>query len=345
MKFVKKVLDDLDHCYAVGSILFNGRRKLLFAAENDGPCYAYDEQTGEKVVVWEHPGGTMSMIPIPDTNGEFLAVQGFRSGFMAQGTSLAWVVPKEEGPWQVKTVLVHPFIHRFDILSAGGVNYLLLCTLANSKKDKEDWSDPGKLWVAELPKDLNQPIYPEIIAENMLKNHGYCRVNWNGKMAGLTTCANGLFVVTPPQQKGEKWSIEKLIDRPISDVAAVDIDGDGELELATIEPFHGNQFLINKKTEKGYEVVYRYPNEMDFGHVVWGGTLCGTPCFIGGVRRKNKELFCIRSAKAETLCFTTEIIEAGQGPSNVAVLNEQEKDVILAANREAAQAVLYTVTD
>ena len=49
------------------------------------------------MTVWEHPGGTMSMIQIPDTNGEFLAVQGFRSGFMAQNTSLAWVKPKKNG--------------------------------------------------------------------------------------------------------------------------------------------------------------------------------------------------------------------------------------------------------
>ena len=88
MKFEKKVLDELDHCYAVGSTWFDGERWLLFAAENDGPCYAYEEKTGRRVTVWEHPGGTMSMIPLEGTNGEFLAVQGFRSGFMAQNTSL-----------------------------------------------------------------------------------------------------------------------------------------------------------------------------------------------------------------------------------------------------------------
>lgn len=345
MKFEKKVLDELDHCYAVGSTVFDGERWLLFAAENDGPCYAYEEKTGRKVTVWEHPGGTMSMIQIPDTNGEFLAVQGFRSGFMAQNTSLAWVKPKKDGAWEVKTVLKHPFIHRFDILTAGGVNYLLICTLATTKENKDDWSDPGKLWVGTLPKDLDkEEIKLSILEEGMLKNHGYCRVDWEGKMAGLTTCAGGLFLVIPPQTAGGSWTVDKLIDRAISDVAAVDIDGDGQLELATIEPFHGNQFVVNKKTENGYEIVYRYPNVMDFGHVVWGGYLQGEPCFIGGNRRRNKELFLVRGVKAEEPCFSTEMIDVGQGPSNIAVLNEGEKDVILAANREIAQAALYTVT-
>ena len=249
MNFVKKVLDEMDHCYAVGNIVFDGRRYLLYAAENDGPCYAYDEETKEKIVVWEHPGGTMSMIPIPGTNGEFLAVQGFRTGFMAQNTSLAWVVPKKDGPWEVTTVLKHPFIHRFDILTVGDTNYLLICTLATSKENKDDWSDPGKLWVGVLPRDLKkEPIQISILTEGMLKNHGYCRVNWDGKMAGLTTCAQGLFLVIPPQAPGKDWTVEKLIDRPISDVAAVDIDGDGELELATIEPFHGNELCTSRST-------------------------------------------------------------------------------------------------
>ena len=163
-------------------------------------------------------------------------------------------------------------------------------------------------------------------------------------MAGLTTCAQGLFLVIPPQAPGKDWTVEKLIDRPISDVAAVDIDGDGELELATIEPFHGNEFVINKKSEDGYQIVYRYPNIMDFGHVVWGGELCGVPCFIGGNRRRNKELFLVRGVKAEEPCFETIVIDAGQGPSNVAVLHEDGKDVILADNREIAQAAYYTVT-
>ncbi len=345
MKFEKKVLDELDHCYAVGSTWFDGERWLLFAAENDGPCYAYEEKTGRRVTVWEHPGGTMSMIPLEGTNGEFLAVQGFRSGFMAQNTSLAWVVPQKDGPWKVKTVLKHPFIHRFDIFHLNGVNYVLICTLATSKKDKDDWSDPGKLWVGTLPEDLeNGEIQLEILEEGMLKNHGYCRVEWEGKVAGLTTCAGGLFLVIPPQEKGASWTVEKLIDRPISDVAAVDIDGDGQLELATIEPFHGNEFVINKKGENGYEIVYRYPNVMNFGHVVWGGTLAGEPCFIGGNRRENKELFLVRGVKAEKPCFTTEMIDVGQGPSNIAVIHEDGLDRILAANREIAQAAIYDVT-
>lgn len=38
-------------------------------------------------------------------------------------------------------------------------------------------------------------------------------------------------------------------------------------------------------------------------------------------------------------------IEAGVGPSNVAVVNEADRDIIVSANREKAEAALYFVTD
>ena len=41
----------------------------------------------------------------------------------------------------------------------------------------------------------------------------------------------------------------------------------------------------------------------------------------------------------------TEVIEAGVGPSNVAVINEKDRDIIISANRELGEAALYFVTD
>ena len=49
-----------------------------------GPCYAFDSQTYERETVWEEPGGTMAMVPLPGKNGDFLAVQRFFPGFQAQ---------------------------------------------------------------------------------------------------------------------------------------------------------------------------------------------------------------------------------------------------------------------
>ncbi|MDJ0292608.1 hypothetical protein QLH48_19615, partial [Bacillus safensis] len=180
----------------------------------------------------------------------------------------------------------------------------------------------------------NKPIELKVIKEGLTKNHGYCRAYHNGKMVGLVTSQEGVFRVTPPQSDDEEWTIEKIMDRPTSDVAVVDIDEDGEDELVTIEEFHGKHFRINKKYGDEYKIIYEYPKEMDFGHVVWGGKLRGVPNIIGGYRRCDKDLFYIQCTDKEKLEFETVVIESGVGPSNVAVLNEDDRDIIISANRE-----------
>ena len=76
-----------------------------------------------------------------------------------------------------------------------------------------------------------------------------------------------------------------------------------------------------------------------------GGKLRGVPTIIGGYRRCDKDLFYIQCTDKEKLEFETVVIESGVGPSNVAVLNEDDRDIIISANRELGQAALYIVTD
>lgn len=342
MKIEKKFLTKLHRCYATSSTVIDGEEKILLATEGEGSCYMYAGSEFKQSTVWDGPGGTMSMVAVPGKNGDFLAVQNFFPTFQSENATIVWAKPKADDTWEIKTLFKLPYVHRFDILTANGVHYFIGCTLCTSKTDKEDWSDPGKIYVGVIPDDLNQPITLKVIQEGLTKNHGYSRAKWQGKMVGMVTCEEGVFVVTPPQQAGEDWKIEMLLDRPVSDIAVVDIDGDGVDELVTIEPFHGNQFLINKKTAAGYQVVYQYPEEMEFGHVVWGGLLRGVPTIIGGQRRHAKDLFYIQYKDG---AYVKTTIETEIGPSNVAVIHGQERDIIISANREIGEAVLYLVTD
>lgn len=343
MKIIKKPLCELDHCYSTSATVINGETKLLLAAENNGPCYSFDEKTFAQTTVWETPGGTMSMIPVPGKNGDFLAVQNFRSGFQAQDTTIVWAKPDGD-KWIVETILKLPYIHRFDILTVGSVNYILFCTLATSKKDKNDWSDPGKLYAGILPDQLNEPLSLSVIKEGLTKNHGYVRIVRNNLMSAMVAAEEGAFLVTPPRTPGEDWQVEEVISRPVSDMAVTDIDKDGQDEIATIEPFHGNRFVINKMVNGELQEVYQYDGDFDFGHVVWGGILRGTPTFIGGARRGARELFMVRW-NFQTKSFETTIIDSNGGPSNVAVIQGDHFDTILCANREIGEAVLYYVYD
>lgn len=343
MKIEKIFLTKLHRCYAVNSTVIDGERKILVATEGQGAAYMYSGDDFKQSVIWEEPGGTMSMIPVPDKNGDFLAVQNFFPTFDSEKATIVWAKPEADDKWTVKTILHLPYVHRFDILTgADGTHYFVGCTLCTSKQDRDDWSDPGKIYVGELPADLNEPIQLQVIKEGMVKHHGYSRVTWNGNMAGIATAENGVFVITPPLQKGQSWQVEQLNDIPTSDIAVGDIDGDGQDELITIEPFHGNTFVIRHKTADGYEIVYKYPEPMEFGHVVWAGKLRGVPTVIGGQRRHAKDLFYIQYKDGQYVKTT---IEDGIGPSNVAVINDKEQDIIISANREIGEAVLYIVKD
>lgn len=344
MKIEKKFLTNLHRCYATSSTVIDGDRKILIATEGEGPCFMYEGEDFKQSTVWEGPGGTMSIIPIPGENGDFLAVQNFFPTFQSENAQIVWG-KYIDGKWEIKTLFKLPYVHRFDILEAGEKLYFLGAVLCNSKTSKEDWSDPGKIYVGEIPNDLNENIELKVIKEGLTKNHGYCRSEYEGKMVGLVTAQEGVFRVTPPQSKDEEWTVEQIMDRPTSDVAVVDIDSDGEDELITIEEFHGKHFRINKKYGNEYKIVYEYEKEMDFGHVVWGGKLRGIPTIIGGYRRHDKDLFYIQCTDKERLTFKTEVIESGVGPSNVAVINEKDRDIIISANRELGEAALYIVTD
>lgn len=343
MKFEKKFLTDLYRCYATSSVMINGKEEILVATEGEGPCFMYDSETFEKSIVWDNPGGTMSIVPIPRREGEFLAVQNFFPTFQAENSQIVWG-KYVDGRWEIKTLFKMPYLHRFDILDVEGKLYFIGAILCNSKQSKDDWSDPGKICVSEIPNDLSKPFKFKVIKEGLTKNHGYCRAKHEEKIVSFITSQEGVFRVTPPYGKDD-WKVEKIIDRPTSDVAIVDIDEDGENEIVTIEEFHGKHFRINKKYENEYKIVYEYEKKMDFGHVVWGGSLRNVPTIIGGYRREDKELFYIQCTDKKNLKFNTQVIDSGIGPSNVHVINEKNRDIIVSANREVGQAVLYIVTD
>ncbi|MHB8964131.1 MAG: hypothetical protein ACYC5K_13375 [Saccharofermentanales bacterium] len=73
--------------------------------------------------------------------------------------------------------------------------------------------------------------------------------------------------------------------------------------------------------------------------------MLGKPVFIGGCRRGKQQLFYITPIQASPLQLEAVLIEEGVGPSNVAVIHEGSRDVIISANREKGEAALYFVTD
>ncbi len=346
MKFTKKRLDQVERCYSTAHIRIDGELYALFASEQvAGPCYAYSgPDLSQKETVWEKAGGTMSIVEIPGTNGQFLGVQNFFPGFQAQKAKLVWGKRDGVKGWQVQDFIDLPYVHRFDILRSGGVNYLVAATLCGSKKDREDWSDPGKVYVGVLPETPEEGVHLTPLLEGLVKNHGYWRGELGGQPCGFITCDNGVYTVIPPQTPGGEWETKRLLDIPVSDVAIYDLDGDGEDEIITIEPFHGDQVKIYHKADDGYQVVYTYPGEYNFAHALWAGRLRGIPAVVLGIRRLQAELAIIRFSP-EKSSYVETIIDQGCGPSNVDVIPQKESDLILCANNSVHEAAVYIVTD
>ncbi|GHU28496.1 hypothetical protein AGMMS50256_10880 [Betaproteobacteria bacterium] len=342
MKIEKRFLTTLNRCYACNSIEVDGQRRILLATEGEGACLAWSAPDYTKsYVVWDSPGGTMSIVPIHGTNGEFLAVQKFFRMFNWEEAKVVHVRPLAGG-YEVTDILHLPYIHRFDLLTAGKHHYFIGCTLATTKTAKEDWSNPGKIWIGEY-KGVG-PLSISVLKNGITQNHGYSRLLRDGVMRGLITGREGAFEVTPPLTPDGQWTVQQFMDWPISDISAIDIDGDGELEFATIEEFHGQYFRVYKKINGRFVKIFEHPEATEFYHVVVGATLASEPVFIGGCRRGKQQLFYVRTKQKTPLELEAVLIEEGVGPSNAYVLHEKGRDIIVAANREKAEAALYFVT-
>lgn len=248
MKFIKKELVDLVRCYAVSHMNIDNKTYFMYATEGEGKAIAFDgEDLTKSETIWDGPGGTMSMVNIPGKPGEFIAVQKFFPTFDAKDAILVHTVRNSDGTFKTEKIMDFGYLHRFDILHSNGKNYFVGCRLCRSKKDKEDRSDPGDILVGELPSDLSRGIELKVLEEGLVRNHGYHHSVLNGVEVGYVTADQGVFLVTPPNENNKEWKSEKILDERVSDVAVIDIDDDGELELVTIEAFHGDKFNVRKK--------------------------------------------------------------------------------------------------
>lgn len=347
MKVEKKVISNLTKCYSIAPLQYQGRRHILVAAEKTDACLLFDEEGNQEDVVWDGPGGTMSMIQVPGTNGQFLATQKFYSPNDAKEAKIVIVTPKAKGNWEVRTLAEIPFVHRFDILYRNGVKYLIACALKSDFEYKDDWRFPGKVYAAVLPDNLDEfnaehQLPMEVIREGMLKNHGYYRVEEDGANSCVISCEEGVYQFFPPENAKATWKIDKLLDVPTSDAVLVDFDGDGEKELAVFSPFHGDRICFYKKADGEFRLQYEFEERREFLHAIFGGVIGGTPVLVAGHRRGKRDLMMFRYDVSENT-YKMEYIDRDCGSANVLYYKKDGTDMLVSANREIDEVALYTL--
>ena len=347
MNVTKKVVGELEKCYALTMLHYHGHDHFLVAAEKVNQCRLYDLDGNQEEVLWSEPGGIMTMQQVPGSDGQFLSTRKFYSPNDSKNASIVVVTPMGKDDWEVRVLVKLPFVHRFDILQSGGKNYLIACCLKTDHEFKDDWRFPGRVCVAELPDDLSKFTYQNqleltTIKEGMLKNHGYYRhVNPDGSTSSIVSCDNGVFHFFPPKTPSGDWTIEQLIDQPASDGLLLDIDNDGEEELCTIAPFHGDTINIYHKRNGKFELEYTYPEKLEFMHAIFGGMICGKPTWILGHRKGERYLLAFTH---DGKGYNAQVLDKGCGAANVLHYVHNGKDIIIATNREVNEIAMYELT-
>lgn len=337
MQFVKQHLGYLPYCYAVSNMVIDGEEIHLFAPDDIGPCIAIHAKTLKPVRVWEAPSGTMSIVPLEGRNGEFLASQRFLPGFRARSAEIVHMRYRD-GQWERLPWLKLPYVHRFDIIEHAGRTWFLGCILSGTEREHADWSNPGRLIVAQLGRDMQPPERFVTIAEGMHRNHGYCRTTLGDEEWILTACDEGVFRVVPPEDDRQPWKTIRLMDAPASDVAVCDLDGDGKPELVVISPFHGDEVGIYREDGGAYACAFRVKHNSAFLHAIWAGTLNGQNVALIGGRGGDRETLSIQWKDG---AYCTSVIEKGYGASNLFVVGSR----VLMANREAGECAMLTASD
>ena len=347
LNVTKKVIGELEKCYSLALLNYKGVDHVLCAAEKVNDCYLISLDGEIEETVWHGPGGVMTMQQVPGTDGQFLATRKFYSPNDSKEASIVIVTPRGKDDWEVRMLCDLPFVHRFDILQAGGRNYLIACALKSDHEYKDDWRFPGKVFVAELPADLsgyNDDHQLELTAlkDNMLKNHGYYRhYEADGSTSSIVSCDSGVYQFYPPQTAGGEWRIKQLVTDAASDGLLLDLDGDGVEELCTIAPFHGDTVNIYRQKDGRYSLGYTYPEKLEFLHAIFGGEVCGQNTWIIGNRKGDRKLLAFTFENGE---YKAQELDRGRGAANVMHYVYQGKDILIGANRETNEIARYELT-
>jgi len=340
MNISKKVIAELPVCYCVAPLLYKGEPHFLVASEQDHPCLLFDRDGDQVAQIWEKPGGTMSMVQIPGSDGAFLAIRGFYSPDRGKEAAI-YLVWEEDGIWKNKVVAELPCLHRIDILTRDGTSWVIACCLKSGYEYDGDWRFPGKTWVCRLPDHLSDegaklpPFIP--LLDDMLENHGYSRDMQDGVMSGIVSCQSGTYRFTPPQEGGE-WTVEKICEDPASDAVLIDLDGCGQKELVTIRPFHGDTVAVYKLQDGQYRKVWEYEKRVPLAHAITAGMICGQPTAVIGHRNADRDLFFITYEDG----YKVTIADHDIGPTNAMMFRNRKENVLIAANREINEVAYYT---
>lgn len=335
MKIRQKALASLESGYAVAVTTLNKQLYYLAGSEAEGGgCMLISARTGRIHPLQGLSGGIMSIVPVPERPGAFLAIQKFYPIFRSERAEIVYVqmIPQQDGTvsCNVKKICALPFVHRITLAGSEGSRRIVAATLCREKQFIEDWSTEGAVYEIMLSDALNGTAVPNMIFTGIHKNHGMFQYQSGGSDVVVVSGEEGVFELALHRES--VWSIQKILAEPTGDIWMYDIDGDGADELITIQPFHGENLRIYRRQGDRWEVLREF--ELRFGHSIWAGNILGKAYIFGASRAGAKELsvYRVESGIDENCVIERKAVYEGLGIAQLAVCSEGDTVRVVTSN-------------
>lgn len=344
MEIKREILvDQVPGLYAVGNITVDGRTYYAAASENrKGKVFLINADTKAVSEIEGGEGGVMAALDAADENAMF-CIEEFYPVFDSATAKIIKVVLEKDGEGykaaERRLVAEVPYVHRIAQLKEADGFYIAAGKLCKHKENSDDWSTSGTMEIGFYDKDKEKMGF-EQVCDGIFKHHamfvkrnawGYDDLYYGGTAGAFRTV-----------RKDGAWVTEQLLSVPVSDIVVEDLDGDGRDEIAIIEEFHGDKAVVFKENKDGWERALELP--LSFGHVLWGGEILGRTGLITGSRSGEKKLILYRfGCSPEKGIFVSKetVIDEGQAPAQIIVIDEGDTAWIVAANHGAAQLTRY----
>ena len=345
MTFEKRKLADAEMGYAISTLDIFGETRIFAASEERGPAVVFEGSELIPRIISDAPGGSMGFARVPGRDDAFYLITGFYPIFRAEeaGIRLMSAVNRFHEPWRGELLIDLPFVHRIGSVSTPMGGFLVAATICGGKDHREDWSRPGSVLAFPIQEEFTLGN-PETILDGVHRNHGMGIAGYRGIESLFISGDEGVFALALPGgasngQAADPWQVSVVLDRPVSEIAMIDLDSDGVDELVVVEPFHGNSLGIYKDSGDDWKMIHR--TELEFGHGLSAGILAGEPIIVIGNRAGNKDLLCFRILSNHPFALERLVIDSGTGTAGTTIVKAKWGEGVAASNPEYDEYALY----
>jgi len=333
----KQSILEIESVYTANAFRVGSKFYIGAGSETKPEVYLYDLKSTGTSYVSGSPGGLMSFIPVPGNPDLFVSIMGLFPPFIGGDAGL-FRHRRINGDWETNRALHLPFAHRCEILNREGKNFLFAATVSTYKENPKDWSNPGELHLIELDDTPGATWESRVIDNSVTRNHGMTKTRINGIETICISGEQGIFFLE--KKPGDDWNLQPVFNREVSEMTFIDLDGDGQDELVTIEPFHGETLNVYKNTGKKWEL--RISDSLSFGHGLSSGFLRQKPVIVVGNRSGSLALESFTVFDLSKGGYNRFVIEVDAGPTQTQVFSVGDVDYILSANQRKNEVALYS---